>query len=383
MNMSLKVNTEKKKTLIVGPLPPPYHGVAVMVEYLVEGLHKRNGFDFIHLGTQDPNKDRNFGKFTPKNCWFALKSILALVRHLLLQESVRVVYVPISQNFWAFLRDGTFVLTAGLLFGKKVVIHLHGGYFKTFYRNSSRLGRRLIRFVFGYVDRGIVLGHCLRNVLEDVLPEGRIHVVYNGVDLKPFDEVEGRKREDEKFKVLFAGVLEESKGFFDVVRAVPIVKARYPHIEAIFAGRWGHNSLKDPVTTYIREHNLQDEIKFVGVVTGRQKAELFKNSDVFVFPTYFYLGEGQPVVILEAMAAKLPVISTDRGSIKEMVTDGQNGFIIGPSSPHQIAEKITILIENKNLRRSMGEVSRQIEKERFRLDQYVDGVLEVMERSAV
>lgn len=379
--MNSKINTRKKKTLIVGPLPPPYHGVAVMIKWLIDGLRESNGFDFVHLSTQNPKKNKNFGKFTLRNNWFALKSILLLFRYLF-KENIEVVYIPISQNFWGFLRDSIFILTAGLIFRKKVVIHLHGGYFKTFFQNGSRLRKRYIKFVFKYVDRGIVLGHCLRCVLEDVLAYDRIDVVYNGIDLEPFDKIRSQKEENGKFKILFAGVLEESKGFFDLIKAVPKVARYYPDIEVFIAGRWQDNGLKNRVATYIRENDLEKKIKFLGVVAGEKKVKLFKNSDLFVLPTYYFLGEGQPVVILEAMAAKLPVITTDKGSIKEMITHGQNGFIISPSSPHQIAEKIAILIENKNLREKMGEKNHGRVKERFTLGQYIDGVVRTIQKSA-
>ena len=382
MKMNLKVNAGKKKALIVGPLPPPYHGVAVMIKWLLDGLRKSNGLDFVHLNTQDRKKNKNFGKFTLRNSWFALRSILLLFG-CLFNQTIEVVYIPISQNFWAFLRDSIFILTAGLLFRKKVVIHLHGGYFKTFYQNGSRSRKLYMKFAFRYVNRGIVLGHCLRHVLEDVLADDKIDVVYNGIDVKTFDEIESQREKNGKFKILFAGVLEESKGFFDLVKAVPTVARYYPHIQVFIAGRWQDNGLKNRVSTYIRENNLEEKIKFLGVVTGEEKIKLFKTSDLFVLPTYYFLGEGQPVVILEAMAAKLPVITTDKGGIKEMVTDGQNGFIISPSSPHQIAEKIANLIENKKLREKMGEKSHRRVKDEFSFDQYLDGVIRTMEKSTM
>lgn len=369
-----------KKTLIVGPLPPPYHGVAVMIKWLVEGLSKRNGFSFIHLNTQDPQKNEGFGKFNPRNSWFALKSILLLIKFLL-REEIEVVYIPISQNFWGFARDSLFVLISGFLFRRKVVVHLHGGYFKMFFTKSSWLRKKYIKFVFKYVDRGIVLGYCLKHLLEDVLPYDKIDVVYNGVDAEPFDKIESNKERNGKFRILFAGLLEESKGYFDLIKVVPILKGHYPDIEVFLAGRWQANGFKDKVQSYVQENNIETQVKFLGVVTGEEKIKLFTSSDVFVLPTYFYL-EGQPVVILEAMAASLPVIATDRGSIKEMIFHEENGFIISPRSPHRIAEKIALLIEDENLRKSMGEKSHRIVKEKFTLDHYVDDVVRVIEKSA-
>lgn len=377
--MRFKVNHRKKQTLIVGPLPPPYHGVAVVIKLLIEGLRTRNGFDFLHLNTRDPKKNKNFGTFTLRNSWFAIKFIFQLLRYLM-REPIEVVYIPISQNFWGFARDSIFVLMSGLLFRRKVVIHLHGGYFKTFYQNSSRLRKRYIKFVFQYVDRGIVSGHCLKHLLEDVLLHDKIDVVYNGVDAELFDKIQSDKNKNGKFRILFVSLLEESKGCFDLIKAVPILKKYYPDIEVFFAGRWLANEFKEKVKSFVHENNLKTQIKFLGVVSEEEKIKLFKKSDVFVLPTYFNL-EGQPSVILEAMAAKLPVITTNRGSIKEMITDRQNGFIISPRSPHQIAEKIGLLIENKNLREKMGELNHKKVKERFTLAHYVDGVVEVIKKS--
>jgi glycosyltransferase involved in cell wall biosynthesis len=372
---------DMKKTLIIGPLPPPYHGVAVMIEWLIEGLRKRNGFGFIHLNTQDPQKNKDFGKLTPRNSWFAVKSTFLLFK-LLLREEIEVVYIPISQNFWGFARDSLFVLISGFLFGRKVVIHLHGGYFKTFFTKSSWLRKKYIKFVFKYVDRGIVLGYCLKPLLEDVLPYDKIDVVYNGVDAEPFDKIESNEEKNGKFRILFAGLLEESKGYFDLIKAVPLLKKHYQEIEVLLAGRWQANGFKEKVQSYVRENNLETQVKFLGVVTGEEKIKLFKSSNVFVLPTYYHL-EGQPVVILEAMAAGLPVITTDCGSIKEMIYHRENGFIISPSSPHQIAEKIGLLIENKNLRQRMGEKSHRRVKEKFSLSQYIDGVVRTIEKATM
>ncbi|HEX9917342.1 MAG TPA: glycosyltransferase family 4 protein [candidate division Zixibacteria bacterium] len=370
----------QRKTLIIGPLPPPYHGVAVMIQWLIEGLTKRNRLSFVHLNTQDPQKNKGFGKFSLRNSWFALKDIFVLFK-LLLREEIEVVYIPVSQNFWGFARDSLFVLISGLVFGRKVVIHLHGGYFKTFFNQGTWLRKKYIKFVFKYVDRGIVLGYCLKYLLEDVLPKDKIDVVCNGVDVQPFDSVESQRQEKRKFKILFAGVLEESKGFFDLIKAVPTLARHYPDIEVLVAGRWQANGLKNIVESYVRKNDLEKYVRFVGVVTGEEKMNLFKSSDVFVLPTYYHL-EGQPVVILEAMAAKLPVITTNRGSIKEMITDRENGFLISPRSPGEIAEKVALLIEDKSLKEKMGELNHKKVKERFTLDGYVDGVMQVIDKSA-
>jgi len=370
---------KKARTLILGPTPPPYHGVAVMMEQLIDGLKNKEGFQFIHLNTQDSTKNKDFGKLTVKNSWSAVRFILRLLAYLV-RERIDLIYIPISQNFWGFARDSIFILISGLLFKRRVVIHLHGGHFKKFFDQSTSLGKLYKRFVFRYVDRGIVLGDCLRSVLGDVLPPDRIDVVYNGVDTEPFDDIRMDKGSRVGVKVLFAGVLTESKGFFDLIKAMPSVTAKHPDVQILIAGRWEDGFLKNRVSAFVRENELEDKVRFVGVVTGEEKAKLFKDADLFAYPTYFHL-EGQPVAILEAMASGLPVITTHRGSIKEMITDGRNGFIVSPSSPGEIAEKIGLLIADRSLREKMGARNRSLAREKFSLSQYVEGVANSAEKA--
>jgi glycosyltransferase involved in cell wall biosynthesis len=378
--MSPEVSTRKKRILIVGPVPPPYHGVAVMMQWLIDGLKRREGLRFIHLNTQDRKKNKDFGKLTARNAYFAAKFIFRLWGYLV-RERIDLFYIPISQNFWGFARDSIYILISGLLFKRKVVVHLHGGYFKRFFDRSTSLGKSYKRFVFRYVDRGIVLGHCLKDVLRDVLPPDRIDVVYNGVDAGWFDNGKPDNRGRESFRILFAGVLAESKGFFDLIKAMPAVRARYPDVQVLIAGRWENGLLRGRVSAFIRENQLDDHIRFVGVVTGEEKMKLFRGADLFVYPTYFHLGEGQPVAILEAMASGLPVITTDRGSIKEMIDDGQNGFIVSPSSPGEIAKKISLLIADRSLREKMGRRNRSLAREKFSLGRYIEGVTRSAERA--
>ena len=93
-------------------------------------------------------------------------------------------------------------------------------------------------------------------------------------------------------------------------------------------------------------------IKFIGTVSGQSKVDVLLQADVFVLPTY-YPAEGQPWAILEAMAAGLPIISTDQGAITESVVDGVNGFIVEKRNSDQVAAKIVQLCQDSRLRRLM------------------------------
>ena len=101
----------------------------------------------------------------------------------------------------------------------------------------------------------------------------------------------------------------------------------------------------------LEELGIEKYTKFVGHTRGEKLVRLYMESDIFVFPSY--CREGFPYVILEAMAAGLPIITCPEGAIPEIIEDGINRFLVSPKRPHIIAEKIIQLLENKNLAKEM------------------------------
>jgi glycosyltransferase involved in cell wall biosynthesis len=112
--------------------------------------------------------------------------------------------------------------------------------------------------------------------------------------------------------------------------------------------------------------------------SGEQKLKCFSNADIFIFPPRE--PEGHPWSIVEAMAAGLPVISTDKGAITESVIDGVNGFIVNSASPEELAERIKLLIEGEALRKKMGEQGRNIYLQNFTEEKMVESLTEVFNR---
>jgi len=170
-----------------------------------------------------------------------------------------------------------------------------------------------------------------------------------------------------------------SKGYFDVIKAIPEVLHHNQNIEFIFAGQvWDTEKARQEVKRYLNEHKLSAYVNFAGKVIGKAKKDLLLSSDIFVLPTY-YLFEGQPWVIVEAMAAGLPIITTDQGCIKEMVQDGVNGFIIEKKNSSQIAQKVIQLLENAEMRKKMGKASRERFLKSYTKDHFIQGLIMVFD----
>jgi glycosyltransferase involved in cell wall biosynthesis len=347
---------ERRPTvLFIGSMPPPYHGPAVNTKALFESPLLNERFQLVLLDIADRRDITNIGKWDWTNIRLALQHGASFVWKLVTCRP-EVVYVPISQGTPGFLRDCLFMLPA-IWTERKLILHLRGSYFRKFYESSPAPVQRLIRYVLARAARVIVLGKRLRPIFEElVLPE-QIVVIPNGLDPKPFDRTRPTGRTN-GFYVTYLANLVEDKGYWQLLESVPLVLQKRRDVRFTLAGAFYRPESAHRCEQFIRDHELQEFVSLPGVVTGEDKVDLLLGSDVFVFPTR-YPYEGHPMVILEAMAAGLPIITTDQAAIPETVLDNMTGFVLSQPDPATIAEKTLLLLQDESLRRRLGQAGRE------------------------
>lgn len=349
-------STKKTKILIAGPLPPPYMGPTLATEVILKS-RLNDVFEIHHLDTSDHRSTDTLGNIDFWNLYLPITQYLKLI-FALINFRPALVYIPISQTTLGYLKDSGFILI-GKLFRKKILCHLHGGNFKNWLSSADRLTKWYVKRVHKFVDGQIVLGKCLKYLFEGIVPSKKIHVVRNGKDVN----TDTCNKPSDTLKVLFLSNLKRSKGTLCVLHSVPNVFARIPNVEFLFVGDWPERDVKSEFYDFLQvTQNLP--VKYLGLLHGEEKERVLGMADLFVFPTY-YPAEGHPLVLIEAMAFGLPIISTDQGAIKEIVLDKYNGFIVEQNSPQALEEKIVILLEDKGLRRAMGKASRKRYEENF------------------
>jgi glycosyltransferase involved in cell wall biosynthesis len=309
------------------------------------------------------------------NFYLAAKHYCLLLQKLLFGRA-DLVYIPISQTAIGFLRDVPFVILSKL-FKKKVILHLRGGYFREFYNSSGRIMRYVVEKTLAKIDRMIVLGECLKVLFDGLIPAEKLSVVPNGTNMS-FDSSAGTNHHNDDFVVLFLSNLIETKGFKEVLFSAKDVINQYQNVRYVFAGDWRKQEDKTECERYIQKEQIGDHVDFVGGVTGRQQVKLLQEADVFVMPTYYPM-EGHPWVIVEAMAAGLPIIATDHGCIRESVIDNENGFIIPKRDHKAIVEKLSVLIEHPEQRRKMGRKSRQFYEDNFTKEHFAKRMIDAVE----
>lgn len=334
----------KSRVVVIGPVSGPPGGVASLVHaILASRLRCEYGLSVVDTAQKRRLRYRPDG-------WPGLLSPVRMVCHLLklgcllLKEKAEIVHIQ-SGSGLSFLRDSLFILLARV--GKrKVVCHFHGMLHEQYPLFRHRLLRSYFRWMMRYVDVLVLLSPRFVSDFDRIIPETRKCVVPNFVP--PGHPADKTARAETG--VLFVGRLSLKKGVFDLLRAATILKNE-PTICFYLAGLEETRADRDRILSELRNNNLEDRVRLAGYVQGCRKAELFARSDILVLPSYT---EIFPMVILEAMAAALPVIATPVGAVPDMIVDEVNGFVVPPGDYELLAERIRYLHRHAHIREEMG-----------------------------
>jgi glycosyltransferase involved in cell wall biosynthesis len=344
------------RLIVIGPLPPPYHGVTVSTSLVLANPFLRDRFTVEHLDTSDHRANSNVGTWDRENIRLAIAGVFGLVRRL--HGAPGIVYLPLSQNVPGFVRDSLFIHVAKAR-GWKVAVHLRGSDFRTFYRARPWYFRRWIRTALRQVGSVAVMGSSLRWVFEGLVPSDRIEVVANGT---PDQVLNGIPRDPET--VLFLSNLRRRKGLVEALEAALIVLEHHHSARFLFVGEWESSELEQEVR--VRAAAAGPRIEFLGARSGEAKDRLLASSSILLFPPVE--PEGHPRVVLEGLAAGIPIVTTDRGAIAETVIDGKSGFILRDPVPAELADRMLRLLHDSDLRKQMGKAARARYLESFTQD---------------
>ncbi len=240
-----------------------------------------------------------------------------------------------------------------------------------------RCGRPIFGKFFGRLDALIAVSGAARDFADHMFP-GDYQIIPNGVDLARFAQANGRDVPLERLTtrsevtILFVGRLDKRKGFETLLKAFVKLKANFPQLRLKVAGPFELQEVRR-YRPLMPRHYATD-ITFVGYVTPEGMSALYHSADIFCAPSLGFESFG--VVLLEAMAAGLPIVATDIAGYRSVLTPGQEGLLVPPEQPDLLAEALAHLIENPRLRRVMGECGRKKARE-YSWDQIGDKILKL------
>ncbi len=343
-----------RKVMVIGAIPPPWGGVEVVTKYVLNSDLARH----FHLVLFDIAKSRGkeySGRLDFHNTIAALWHFLGLIRAIR-RERPALVYMPMVTNRFGFVRDCGFLILSRLFCDGPVIVHVHSNDFDQFYSRRNPIKQRLISRTLALATRVILLSERWYRFFATFLPKEKLTIVQNSIDQELARELERipvpAEDSSDAVHVLFLGALGRRKGVDDLLRAAALIKEQ-ERVVTIF-DLCGPEDVKgelDMLHDLSRSRNLEEMVRFHGPVAGRRKTQMLRQADMLVLPSH---KEGMPLVLIEAFAAELPVISTPVGSIPEMLRDGENGFLVTPGDAEGLAQRIEDLAGDPELRRRMG-----------------------------
>jgi glycosyltransferase involved in cell wall biosynthesis len=306
-----------------------------------------------------------------KDLWTFYKKVRTK-KYSLLQTSTSVDDVSL-------IRDCLFIVLAKL-YKMKVVVFFRGWE----YGFDAKLEKKYLgffKFVYFKADAIIELSSDFRRKLISWGYRKNIYLETTLVDkdlvkdLRP-DEINSKYENPQELNILFLARIEAAKGIYETVDAFSLIKEKYPNAKLSIAGD-GRET--DNLVSYVKQQGIED-VKFLGHITGKQKIECFKNSHVYLFPSY---SEGMPNTVLEAMAFGLPVVTRKVGGLVDFFENDKNGYFTNSKDPEVFAGFIEKLFKNKTLLKKISENNFVYAREKFlsdkvavRLEKIFDEVLE-------
>jgi len=289
-----------------------------------------------------------------------LDYLCMIIKIVKFRPDIVIINSSIDEEKKSMARDGINVLISKML-GRKTIVFWRGfiGGSPQFPYNSGNQG--IICRFYKMADAYILLARQFQEDLErwGFTKPIFIETTTIGKELIENGSIKQRQEPKNKRSLLFLSRIEKDKGIIELIDAYIQLKQNHPDFQLFIAG---NGPYLENVNDYIAKENIQD-VHCLGHVTGEGKFKAFQNASIFCFPSYY--GEGMPNAVLEAMALGLPLVSSDVSGLKDILKNGENGFILEKIEPLEIANKILELVENDELRGKISEYNKKYAAEIF------------------
>lgn len=299
------------KLLVLAQTPPPLHGQSLMVETLVNGL-PAHGIAVHHVNLGLSRDAADIGRWRPGKIFAVLGACARTVGARFRHGCDTLYYVPAPGKRSALYRDWMVMLLCRPFF-PRLVLHWHAAGLSEWLAAQAILPELwLTKLLLGRADLSIILSDNLRADAE-LFAAKKIIAVPNGIADPCPNTRERTPAPADPFQVLFLGLCCEEKGLFAAAeavlaanRAVRAPKAE-PKFTLVAAGSFADFATGSRFKEMCAQHPVA--LQYAGHVYGVGKARLLLESHCLCLPTH-YPPEGQPLVLLEAMAYDLPVVAT-------------------------------------------------------------------------
>ena len=296
-------------------------GISSVTQFIIDNNSDQN---YIHF--EQGKKDNEPG---------GIKRILPLIakfgewKKLLKKHPQAIIHYNFPLSKASIIRDVPFIKYAQLK-NRKMVIHLHGGVYLTSEKTPAYLNA-MLKTVFGKTTPIITLSQLEKDAIESRYDVEDVSVLPNCVDVK--EQLSTKTSTDKHLTFGYIGRITKEKGMAYLLDACKALKADGVEFKLLLAGK------EDCPDEFIPQYKtiLGESFGYEGVVSGNKKEEFMNKLDLFVLPSFF---EGLPMSLLECMAHGVVPITTNVGSISDVVIANENGVYIKVKDSETIQKAI-------------------------------------------
>jgi glycosyltransferase involved in cell wall biosynthesis len=354
------VSARPIRVLLASPLPPPAGGIASWTARL---LAVPTPSDIVRFHT-DISSHSLVHYTAPVAVDRVLRHGRVAGRFLWSCTQTRPDVVHLTTSYdAAFARDRLFIAWSRML-GAAVVLNIRGGDFERFYRSKDAAGQRWVHAVLEQCAAVVPITSETANFLRG-LGLRNIRVIPNCIDVLPFPVTTLSRP---PFRWLYVGWILPVKGLLEILEAL----RAFPHANLTMVGPFvdqDNRSSRDLFEETCARLNVRDRVRLLPEMSSDEVRSLYREHDLFVFPTH---REGFPNVLLEAMEAGLPIVTTRVGGIPDMIEDGKEGLLVQPRSAAEVGNAIRTLDGDPAFAAKLGQAARRRVLEHYAVDQVAE-----------
>ena len=367
-----------RNILLILHLPPPITGATMVGKHISQSkiINDAISIEYVNLTTSTGlNQNGKSALFVKAYNFFKIQ--INLLRALS-KKKYTLCYLTLTAKGSGFYKD-LIIVSFLKLFGVKVIYHFHNKGVQE--GSKSSINRKLYKYAFKNT-KSILLSPRLYYDIAPFVSQENVYYCPNGMPDMAYKIKKNQldTKENDPCQLLFLSNMMLEKGVLVLLEACKVLKERKLSFECNFIGAWSDIS-EEYFTKRCEEFGIQDEVLAHGKKYGDEKMKYFGKADIFVFPTFYHY-ETFGLVILEAMQAELPVISTFEGGIPDVVEDGKTGILVQQQNVLELADKLELLILNPSKRKQMGMAGRKRYEELFTLNVFEERLKSILDKES-
>jgi len=259
--------------------------------------------------------------------------------------------------------------------------------------NKIPFKRFIADFIITNSSQVTVVSSYIKDELKEIITpalninlDKKLSIIPMGVNTSDFmvdiekNKLKNKYNLNSKSVLLYFGRLAEKKGIPYLIKAMPSILTNHEDIILVICGGGPD---KNELETLVSELNIVSNVKFTGYISDEEKIEYFSFADILVVPSIVTSGgdtEGLPVVIMEGLAAGLPIIASDAGGIKDAIINMETGILIKQKSSDEIVKAVNIIMKNKELQSNLAERGKLLARNMFSWDKISDRYFKVLSK---